>query len=1048
MSNSKIKGITIELGGDTTKLDKALSTSEKQSKNLQSELKGINTLLKFDPSSIELITQKQQVLSEAIETTKGKLKTLQQAQIQVQQQFEKGEITAEQYRSFQREIVATEKKLSDLENQQNQLNSVLNQAENAYSSLTNKISNQENELAELKKEYANIVLEYGKSSDEAKNMAKQIKNLSDDLAGNITTLSKAENEAERFSESLKKANESAKDTDGYTVAKDVLADFASTAIQGVIDGIGNIISALGELPEATKEYRSMMAKLEGSTKTFGYSTDFSKEQFDKFYSYIGDNQMATNAITNLMGIGTSTESIAKIAEGAIGVWATYGDSIPIESLTESINETITVGKVTGTMADTINWAKVSQEELSKALSGNSKAQKAFNNSLKDGEAVEDAFSAALAATTNEQERADIVAQFLNSTYGESKKTYDEMTGSIQDAQTAENNLQEIQAELASSIEPMQTAFTNLKTKALELLIPIVEKISKLFQDLGKWMAENPAKAEALKGALLGIAAALGVLATALAISNLISLVQKAFALLNVTMLANPIVLIVAAISGLVAAFVYLWNNCEGFRDFWINLWEKIKEIVSGAIDFVVELFNKIVNFVKENWQGLLLLIANPFVGAFKLLYDNCEGFRNFIDNFVETIKNFFSEAWDTIVNIISVAIQLIASILDAAFQIITLPFRFIWENCKEIIFDVWENIKSAVSTAIEFVRSVITTVFTTIRDFFISIWESIKSVFTTVWNAILEFITPIIEAIKEKITEKFNYIKNTISVTINTIKSIITTVWNAISNVISSVVNTIKNVVTSVFDNLKNGVKTIWEGIKNYIITPISNAFDKIKSVVSNIKSTVVNTFNNLKSSVTSVFTNIKNAITTPIEKAKDVISGIVDKIKGFFNFKIEFPKIKLPHFSIKPKGWKVGDLLEGSIPKLGIEWYAKGAILKKPTIFGTNGNNVMVGGEKGTEAIAPISELLKYVKLGVDESLRETLFDVLTNFTNTRVQNQRTTIYGINELTSILKTYLPEIVGNMDKDLVMDGNKVGRLLAPTINKELGYIAQANSRGR
>lgn len=813
MASSKIKGITIELGGDTTKLDKALETSEKQSKNLQGELRGINTLLKFDPSSVELITQKQQVLSEAIETTKSKLKTLEQAQVQVQQQFEKGDITAEQYRSFQREIVSTQKKLSDLENQQEQLNSVLNQAESAYSSLTNKISSQENELSSLKKEYTNVILEFGETSKEAQDLAKKITDLSSELNDSKSRLKNAENAAEDLSKSLKEANDSAKDTDGYTMAKDVLSDLASNVIQGVINGIGDVISALGELPEATEEYRSMMAKLEGSTKTFGYSVDFSKEQFDKFYTYLGDNQMATNAITNLMGIGTTTESISKIADGATAVWASYGDSIPIESLTESINESINVSKVTGTLADTINWAKISNDEMSASLGKGSEAQKAFNAAIAEGETQEDAFSAALAATSSQQERADIIAQFLNATYGESKKTYDEMTGSIQNSKNAENELQETQAKLAESIEPMQTAFTNLKTQALELLLPIVEKISQLFQDLGKWMDENPAKAEILKGALLGIATALGILAGALAISNLISLVQKAFALLNVTMLANPIVLVVAAIAGLVTAFIYLWNNCEEFREFWINLWEKIKSA-----------FNKAVEATKKG---------------------------------IQNVKDYFG--------------------------------------------------------------------------------------------------------------------------------------------------------------NLK----------------------DNISSKVNNIKDTVTNVFN-----------KIKTAITSPIEKARDTVKSVVDKIKGFFNFSVSLPKIKLPHFSISPRGWQVGDLLKGSIPKLGIEWYAKGAILKKPTIFGTNGNNVMVGGEKGTEAIAPISELLKYVKLGVDESLREALFDALTNFTNTKVQTRNTTVYGLNELTNLLNIYMPEIIDNMGRDISLDGKKVGKLIAPEVNRELGYIAQANSRGR
>lgn len=1044
MANSKIKGITIELGGDTTKLDKALSDSEKQSKNLQSELKGINTLLKFDPSSIELITQKQQVLSETIEATKGKLKTLEQAQVQVQQQFEKGEITAEQYRSFQREIVSTQKKLSDLENQQSQLNSVLNQAESAYSSLTNKISSQEDELSSLKKEYTNIVLEYGDTSDEAQNLAKKLTDLSGELNDNKAKLNNAERAAEELSQSLKEANDSAKNTDGYTVAKDVLSDFASNAIQGVIDGIGNIISSLGELPEATKEYRTMMAKLEGSTKTFGYSADFSKEQFDKFYSYLGDNQMATNAITNLMGIGTSTESISKVAEGAIGVWATYGDSIPIESLTEAINETITVGKVTGTMADTINWAKVSQDELKTALSGNSKAQKAFNQAIKEGETAEDAFNAALATTTSAQERADIVAQFLNATYGASKTTYDEMTGSIQEATTAENNLQSKQAELAEAVEPMQTAFTNLKTQALDLLLPIVEKISQLFQDLGKWMEENPAKAEILKASIIGIATALGILAGALAISNLISLVQKAFSLLNLTMLANPIVLIVAAIAGLVVAFLTLWKNCESFRDFWIGLWDKIKEGFNNAIEgiklgieAVKEFFNDLGTKISEKWENLKSVLSTigewintnviqPVIGFFQSLWSGIQA------------------VWDGIVLGIQIFIGLVASIFHAAFQIITLPFMFIWENCKEYIFDFIEIAKQFISDVVDWIVDK----FNWLKEQVILVWGLIKEYIiqpiVEMYNKIIE----IIQIVVDWIIDRFNDLKAKIHETFQLIK---TYIIQPIIDAYNSVVKWVKDLVSKItekFNELKQKVTDIFNKIKDDITEKISDVKSKVAEIVGNIKDKVVNTFNTLKENVTNTFNKIKDAISKPIEKARDIIKNVVDKIKEFFKFKVELPKIKLPHFSIKPKGWKIGDLMEGSIPKLGIEWYAKGAILKKPTIFGTNGNNVMVGGEAGTEAIAPISELLKYVKIGVDESLREALFDALTSFTNTRVQTRNTTIYGINELTGLLKVYMPEIIDNMGRDVIMDGKKVGQIIAPEINKQLGYIAEANARGR
>ena len=126
--------------------------------------------------------------------------------------------------------------------------------------------------------------------------------------------------------------------------------------------------------------------------------------------------------------------------------------------------------------------------------------------------------------------------------------------------------------------------------------------------------------------------------------------------------------------------------------------------------------------------------------------------------------------------------------------------------------------------------------------------------------------------------------------------------------------------------------------------------WDKIKAAASALKNWIVTTFNSLKTKVSEIFGKIKNAMTAPIEKAKELIKGIIEKIKGFFNFKAKLPHIKLPHFAIKPKGWHLSDLLEGVIPSLGIEWYAKGGIFSSPRVIGV--------GEAGPEAVVPIDKL------------------------------------------------------------------------------------------
>ena len=154
------------------------------------------------------------------------------------------------------------------------------------------------------------------------------------------------------------------------------------------------------------------------------------------------------------------------------------------------------------------------------------------------------------------------------------------------------------------------------------------------------------------------------------------------AALNAVLLANPIVLIIAAVVALVAAFIYLWNHCEGFRNFWIGLWNGIVSFVKGAIDMVVSIFNTIVNFVKDNWQGLLLLLINPFAGAFKLLYDNCEGFRNFVNNFVSTIVNWFKSIPDKLKSMAEGIVNVFKSLPEKMLNV-----------GKNIITGLWDGIK-------------------------------------------------------------------------------------------------------------------------------------------------------------------------------------------------------------------------------------------------------------------------------------------------------------------------------------------------------------------
>lgn len=650
MANKNIRGITIEIGGDTTKLGKAIEESEKKSRSLQTELKEIDKALKFDPSNVTLLAQKQTVLSQNIEETSKKLDTLKEAEKQVIAQFEKGEVAEEQVRALQREILKTE-----------------------------------GVLGSMKTELSNV----GNETDDLSKSFKDADNASDG------------------------ANE------GFSIMKGALADLTANAIQGAIGAVSNLVSSLFELSEATEEYRVMQNKLAGSADTFGYSVDFANEKYKQFYGYLGDDQMSTNAITNLMGLGTSTESLSKLAEGAISVWTAYGDSIPIESLTESINETAQVGKVTGTLADALNWAGISEDD----------------------------FNAKLEKTTSAQERADMIAQVLNDTYGESKTKYDELSGSITDANRAELELKDTQAELGETMEPVNTAITDLKTKALEAILPVVKDVATGFLDMLTWLKEHPGAMTALSAVVIALATSFGILATALAIQGIISGVTKAIAFLNTTLLANPIVLVVGAIAGLVAGFLYLWENCEAFREFWIGLWESIQSIINTAIEFIVGLWHSVSETASETWESI------------KGVYEGVATWFN--DTLIKPVKKFFSGMWSAISDTAS-------ETWDAVVDVWTGVKKWFEDKVTKPVgkffSGMWDGLKKGASGAWSGIKSVFSNVTSWFKDKFSSAWQAVKDVFSTGGK--------VFDGVKEGITSAFKTVVNAIIKGINKVVSV------------------------------------------------------------------------------------------------------------------------------------------------------------------------------------------------------------------------------------------------------------------------------------
>ena len=208
-------------------------------------------------------------------------------------------------------------------------------------------------------------------------------------------------------------------------------------------------------------------------------------------------------------------------------------------------------------------------------------------------------------------------------------------------------------------------------------------------------------------------------------------------------------------------------------------------------------------------------------------------------------------------------------------------------------------------------------------DFLGNAWTVISTTAQNVWNALSAFLSGIWSAIVSFAQIYFNMLVAFYSGIWNVISSTISAVWNGIASFLSGLWNGIYSTASSIFNNISSTISSVMDGIS---------------------------------STVSRVWNGIKDTISNAINGAKDAVSNGVNAIKNLFNFKITWPYIPLPHFSISGSANPL-DWLKGGVPKIGIEWYAKGGILTKPTAFGMNGNNLMVGGEAGNEAVLPLND-------------------------------------------------------------------------------------------
>ena len=443
------------------------------------------------------------------------------------------------------------------------------------------------------------------------------------------------------------------------------------------------------------------------------------------------------------------------------------------------------------------------------------------------------------------------------------------------AATMQDNLAGQLTILKSQLEELAISFGELLMPAIRQIVTwiqgFVDKLNSMDEGTKKVIVTIALVAAAIGPVLIVIGKVMSAVGTIMTIipklASVIGVVQKAFMALNATMLANPIVLIIAAIAALVAAFIYLWNTNEEFRQFWIDLWENIKEVAIAC-------WEAISSFLTQAWEAIKTTAATVW----------------------NAIKEFFSRLWEGIKGIFTTVVNAISTFLTTAWNTIKTTATTVWNAISTFFSTIWNGIKNIFITIVTAIQAFLTTAWNTIKTVISTVMTAIQTVISTIWNAIKTVITTIVTGIQTFLTTAWNMIKTVISTVVNAIKSVITTVWNAISTTISTVMNTIKNTITTIWNNVKNTVSNVMNGIKTAVSNVFNNIINAIKGAMTNVFNAVKGGFDNVKNHITGLASQafnwgkdlimgIVNGIKSCISAVGDAVKSVADKIAEFLHF-------------------------------------------------------------------------------------------------------------------------------------------------------------------
>ena len=983
-----IKGIKIEIDGDTQPLQTALKGINKESVNATNELKQIDKALKFDTGNVTLLTQKQEVLEKQVGITRDKLEALRQAQSKVDEEFKKGNIGPEQYRAFQREVEVTQNVLKGYEgklasvtktlegngdatkNNQTQLKELQNEQKLLASESEKVVSSfklQESQMGANASEADKLALAEKKIGAQSEIVARQIENLEKQLS-----LTK-----EQYGENSAEANK-----------MEAELNQAKTAY-------ANLNQELGKLGSTANSNQTQLKELQNEQKLLASESEKVVSSFKLQESQMGANASEADKLALAeKKIGAQSEIVARQIENLEKqleiTKKEYGEnSAEANKMESELNNAKTAfNHLNDEMKGTKSVADSAQESLGEiAKAARAELLQQFSEKLGDiSEKLVDVGKEAIEAAASMQASN---AQFST--------VFGDMEGQAREA------LNNIGKEMSIVPERLQGSFTQMasfaKTSGLDTAqaLDLSTRATKAAADGAAFYDKSiESVTESLQSFLKGNFAndaALGISATETtrnAAANKLygksfkdlSEAQKQLTLLQMVEDGNELsgalgqaaresdglenvmgnlkqsgtnalaALGQPLLEMLIPVFQAL-GDIKGVADWFGTLPGPIKEFivmiggVVTAVGFLAPIFLSLQAIFTTS-IGAMITAALPIIGTaaaiaaavaavvviLKYLWETNEGFRNAV-----------TAVWEAISSVINTVVGEISNFIMSIFGTVVTWWTENQELIRSITDAVWTGISAIISAAMAVLGPLIEGGWNTIQIITSTVWEVIKTVVETAINVVLGTIKAVMQILTGDWSGAWE-----------TIKSVGETIWNGIASIIGTIFNGIAQVLSNIWNTISTVASTVWEGIKSTLTGIFDGISSSVSSVFNGIKDTLSNIWDSIQSTVSSVWNSVKDTIGNAINGAKDLVGSAIEAIKGFFNFEFRWPHIPVPHFRItgstNPFDW-----LSGGLPSIDVKWFAKGGILTKPTVFGSNGNSLMAGGEAGNEAVLPLNE-------------------------------------------------------------------------------------------